>query len=448
MIIMSEQTLFPPSDINAERAVLSSMILFANVAAQAIDELKSEEFYSPQHRVIFESCSRLYSEGQPVDTITIKSDLEANQGLGDMNVQLFLTQLLDENAVSGNISHYIDIIQEKHRRRRMLEAASEAVRSTYDPTIPIEDICEKVSSKAFDITEGHRDKTCHKIDVWTRKSMETLALRQAAPVAITGIASGYTTLDKYTLGFQPGSLFIIAARPSIGKSTLVRNIIRQMSVYNKVPTVLFSLEDTGENVVDSIVCAYGHINSDSYKTGHLTEEQYNEVVSKVHPLVYEAPCYIDDDSEHSLQSIRAKTRQLVAETGAKVVFLDFLQTVDCTKEKNLVQREQQVARISRGLKALAKSLKITVVAACQLNRNAEARSDKVPSLADLRESGAIEQDADVVVLLHRPEFSDPTKEVGKIFIIIAKNRCGSTCHPQSMLFIKEENRIEDAYICR
>ena len=434
------EDLFPPHDINAERAVLASMILSGDAAAHAVEELRAEEFYSPQHRKLFSCFMRLYSDGKPLDTVTVKDDLEKQGELDDVGGIQFLMSLLDDASTGANIASYIAIVKERSIRRRVLEAATSVVREAYDPTVITDDLLNKAEQSIYDIAAQPDRVSIRSLPNIVKDVLENVSHLYENPVLVTGLPTGFKDLDKLTGGLHKGEFVIVAGRPSMGKTTFALNLVEHLCVKENIPAVFFSLEMTADQLSLNLLCCHCHVDGIRVRTGHLSAQDHDSLITVGGPALYEAPLHIDDSPELTIAEIRARARRYVRQHNAQILFIDYIQFVKGASSFD--SREQQVADISRGLKSLAKDLRIPVVALSQLNRNPEARIGGRPMLSDLRESGSIEQDADVVMLLHRPDYYDENDRPGILEVNIAKNRNGPT-NKVELAYIRNEMRMED-----
>jgi replicative DNA helicase len=416
------------------------MILSGDAAAHAVEELRAEEFYSPQHRKIFSCFLRLYSDGKPLDTVTVKDDLEKHGEIDDVGGIQFLVSLLDDASTGANIASYISIVKERNIRRRILEAATAVVRESYDPTVITDDLLNKAEQSIYDIAAQPDRVSIKPLQSIVKEVLENVSRLYESPVYVTGLPTGFKDLDKLTGGMHKGEFIIIAGRPSMGKTTFALNLVEHLCVKESVPAVFFSLEMTADQLSLNLLCCHCHVDGMRVRTGHLSAGDHDNLITQGGPALYEAPLHIDDSPELTIPEIRARARRYVRQHNAQILFIDYIQFVKGSS--GLDSREQQVADISRGLKSLAKDLRIPVVALSQLNRNPEGRNDKRPMLSDLRESGSIEQDADVVMLLHRPDYYDPQDRPNELEVIIAKNRNGPTGN-LSLAYIRNEMRMED-----
>lgn len=437
----TEADLFPPHDLTAERAILAAMRLSGDAAAWGVEELKPEHFYAPQHRVVFTCLLRLYSQGKPLDLAVMKDDLEAHGELETIGGFQWL-QSLDEEARGANIGLYVDIVKRHYIRRRVLGICSQGVRESYDDTISADDLLMRVERDILNLgmDDSHQGKPIGQI---IKQATEKAGKLFEHPSKTSfGIGSGYKDLDEVIGGFRPGQFVIVAARPSIGKTTFALNLLRNMATRQHASCLFFSLETSDELIADALLAAEAKVNLSKLQSGEISETELNEIIKEVGPRLYEPAVTIDDDASLTVLDICNRTRRYYHQKKADVVFVDYLQFIQPSDRR--LPREQQVSEISRCLKQLAKDLGVTVIALSQLNRKLEETGDKEPLLSHLRESGAIEQDADIVMLLNRPDYYDPADRPNQLIVKVAKNRHGQT-GAATLMFFRDQSRIENLY---
>ncbi len=411
----------PPHDIEAERAVLGSVMIDNEAAYSAVEDLDGDDFYHPAHRTVFKAMVELTMENQPVDAVTLSARLRANGGLEQVGGLGFLAELGEAVPTAANVKYYAEIVAKKARARRLIRACTESVELAFEAANP-DDAVDEAEKKIFEITKDKAKKgliPVSDIVVDTFKEIEKLAERKEA---ITGVSTGIHELDLKTAGLQPSDLIIVAGRPSMGKTAFALGVGLHAATHAERRLAVFSLEMSKESLVKRMLCSDGRIDSARMRGGFLTEEDWPKL-GRAAGRLSEAHIYIDDTGNLSVMEVRAKCRRLAAETGLDLVIIDYLQLM--RGSPNAQSREQEISEISRGLKGLAKELSVPVVALSQLNRSVEQRVDKRPGLADLRESGAIEQDADVIMFVYRDEAYNPdTEDKGIAEIIIGKQRNG------------------------
>ena len=414
----------PPHDIEAEQAVLGSMLTDKDAVISAIEVLKEEDFYRTDNRAIYEAILNLYNRAEPIDIITVKAELESIGKFEQVGGLTYLASLPDKVPTTANAMKYIKIVEEKSTLRNLIKTANEIIELGYDPTEDVEDIMESAEKKIFDIMQNKDKKGYAPIQDILVESFNQLEELYNRKQHITGVPSGFIELDYKTAGFHGSDLVLIAARPAMGKSAFALNIATNVAVRANVPVVIFSLEMSKEQMVNRILCSEAMVDSNKVRTGKLEEDDWTKLAGSIGPLS-DSEIYIDDTPGISVSEIRAKCRKLKLEKNIGMVLIDYLQLVQGSNKRN-GSREQEISEISRSLKILAKELNVPVIALSQLSRAVEQRPDHRPMLSDLRESGAIEQDADIVMFLYRDDYYNKESEKKDIAeVIIAKHRGGS-----------------------
>ena len=415
----------PPHDIEAEQAVLGSMLTDKEAVADGVEALKPEDFYRQDNQTIYEAIINLYNKAEPIDIITVKAELISLGKFEAVGGLEYLAILPDKVPTTANVEKYIKIVEEKSVLRNLIKASNELINLGYAETEEVDDIIEEAERKIFEIAEGKNQKGYTAIkDILVESFAEIEKLyNQKEP--ITGIATGFTDLDYKTAGLHNSDLILVAARPAMGKSAFALNIATNAAVNSKVPVVIFNLEMSKSQLVNRILCSEAMVDSNKIRTGKIEEDDWVKLATALGPLS-EAPIYIDDTPGISVSEIRAKCRKLKLEKNIGLIVIDYLQLIRGSSKRNS-SREQEISEISRSLKILAKELDVPVIALSQLSRAAEARTDHRPMLSDLRESGAIEQDADIVMFLYRDDYYNQDSEKKNIAeVIMAKHRSGST----------------------
>ncbi len=416
----------PPSDIEAEQAVLGSMLTDKEAVISAIETLKQEDFYREDNKAIYGAILNLYDKGEPIDVITLKAEL-ISVGKFDLVGGLeYIASLPDMAPTSANIDKYIKIVEEKSMLRSLIQTANQIIALGYDPTQEVETIMDQAEKKIFDVMQKKNQKgyaSIKDILVDTFSGLEKLYNQKQH---ITGVATGFTDLDYKTAGLHESDLVLIAARPAMGKSAFALNIAANAAVRGKIPVAIFSLEMSKEQMVNRILCSEAMVDSNKIRTGKIDDEDWMKLAGALGPLS-ESGIYIDDTPGISIMEIRAKCRKMKLEKNIGLVVIDYLQLVQGSSSKRAGSREQEISEISRSLKILAKEINVPVIALSQLSRAPEQRPDHRPMLSDLRESGAIEQDADIVMFLYRDDYYNEDSEKKNVAeVIIAKHRSGST----------------------
>ena len=415
----------PPHDIEAEQAVLGSMLTDKDAVVDAVEILKPDDFYRQDNKIIYEAILNLYNRAEPIDIITVKSELVSIGKFENVGGLEYLAILPDKVPTTANVDKYINIVEEKAILRNLIKTANELITLGYAETEEVDAIMDQAEKRIFEIAQNKNQKGFSVLkDVLVESFAEIEKLyNQKEP--ITGIPTGFADLDYKTAGLHNSDLILIAARPAMGKSAFALNIATNAAMQAKVPVALFNLEMSKSQLVNRILCSEAMVDSNKIRTGKIEEDDWVKLASALGPLS-EAPIYIDDTPGITVTEIRAKCRKLKLEKNIGLVVIDYLQLIQASGRKNS-SREQEISEISRSLKILAKELDIPVVALSQLSRAAEARQDHRPMLSDLRESGAIEQDADIVMFLYRDDYYNPDSEKKNIAeVILAKHRAGST----------------------
>lgn len=415
----------PPHDIEAEQAILGSMLMDKEAVTSALEKLKDEDFYREDNREIFSAIFNLYSKSLPIDVVTVKSELVEMGSFERVGGFEYLAALPDKVPTTANVDRYIKIVEEKAMMRRLIQTSNELIALGYDETEDVDDVLDIAEKKVFSLAQKKGTKTYFAMKDILATSLAELEKLYNQKGVVTGLTTGFTDLDLMTAGLHESDLIIVAARPAMGKSAFAINLATNAAMKANKPAVIFNLEMSKEQVANRILCSEALVDSNKVRTGKLDDEDWMKIATATSRLS-EAPIYIDDTPGITVMEIRAKCRKLKLEKDIGVVVIDYLQLVQASSKKN-ASREQEISEISRALKILAKELQIPVIALSQLSRSAEKRDDKRPMLSDLRESGAIEQDADIVFFLYRDDYYNPDSEEKNVAeVIIAKHRGGST----------------------
>ena len=438
----------PPHDVEAEQAVLGSMLTDNDAVISAIEVLKDVDFYRTDNRAIYEAIMNLYNRAEPIDIITVKAELESLGKFEQIGGVKYLASLPDKVPTTANAMKYIKIVEEKSTLRRLIKTANEIIELGYSPTEEVDDIMENAEKKIFNIMQEKNQKGYSPLKDVLVESFTKLEELYNRKQHITGVPSGFIELDYRTAGFHGSDLVLIAARPAMGKTAFALNIATYAAVKANIPVAVFSLEMSKEQLVNRILCSEAMVDSNKVRTGKLEEDDWTKLAEAIGPLS-EAEMYIDDTPGINIMEIRAKCRKLKLEKNIGLVVIDYLQLIQGTNKRG-GSREQEISEISRSLKILAKELNIPVIALSQLSRAAEQRPDHRPMLSDLRESGAIEQDADIVMFLYRDDYYNEDSEKKNIAeVIIAKHRGGSTGTVELLWlgnytkFVNIEKRFDD-----
>lgn len=414
----------PPQDIEAEQAVIGSMLTDQDAVIAAIEVLKAEDFYREDNKLIFEAILNIYNRAEPIDIITLKSELSSMGKLDAVGGLEYIAELPDKVPTTANVERYIKIVEEKSMLRNLVKTANEILSLGYDETQNVEDILDSAEKKIFDVMQRKSQKGYSTIKDILIDSFSRLEELYNQKSHVTGVPTGFVDLDNKTAGFQNSDFILIAARPAMGKSAFALNIATYAATRANVPVAIFSLEMSKEQVANRILCSEALVDSNKVRTGNLEDDEWQKLAETSGELS-NAEIYVDDTPGINIMEIRARCRKLKLEKNIGLVLIDYLQLIQGSGKKG-ANREQEIAEISRSLKILAKELNIPVVALSQLSRAVEGRPDHRPMLSDLRESGSIEQDADIVMFLYRDDYYNEDSEKKNIAeVIIAKQRSGS-----------------------
>ena len=414
----------PPHDIEAEQAVIGSMLTDQEAVYAAIERLKPEDFYREDNKQIYTAILNIYNKAEPIDIITLKAELSSMGKLDAVGGLEYKVELPEKVPTTANVDRYIKIVEEKSLLRNLIRAANEILSSGYAQEDDVENIVDHAEKKIFDVMQKKSQKGYTTIKDVLVESFTKLEELYNQKEHITGVPTGFAELDKKTAGLHGSELILIAARPAMGKSAFALNIGSYAATRANVPVAIFSLEMSKEQVGNRILCSEALVDSNNVRTGELNDEELGKLAETSGELS-QAPIYIDDTPGISVMEIRAKCRKLKLEKNIGLVIIDYLQLIQGSGKTS--SREQEIAEISRSLKILAKEIEVPVIALSQLSRAVEARPDHRPMLSDLRESGSIEQDADIVMFLYRDDYYNEDSEKKNIAeVIIAKQRAGST----------------------
>ena len=437
----------PPHDIDAEQAVLGSMLTDREAVNAAIEVLKEEAFYREDNRAIYQAIVNLYNKSEPIDIITLKDELESMGKFEQVGGFDYLASLPDKVPTTANVQKYIKIVEEKSILRNLIKTANEIIELGYDPAEDVEDIMDGAEKRIFDLMQSKNQKGYTPIKDVLVESFTKLEELYNRKQHITGVPTGFAELDYKTAGLHGSELILIAARPAMGKTAFALNLATNAALRGNTPVAIFSLEMSKDQLVNRILCSEAMVDSNKVRTGKLGEDDCVKLAGAIGPLS-EAEIYIDDTPGISVTEIRTKCRKLSIDKGIGLVVIDYLQLVQGSKRAG--SREQEIAEISRSLKILAKEINVPVIALSQLSRAVEQRPDHRPMLSDLRESGSIEQDADIVMFLYRDDYYNKESEKKDIAeVIIAKQRGGQTgtvellWMGQYTKFVNLERRFDD-----
>ncbi len=414
----------PPHDAEAEQAVLSSMFIDREAVSAAMETLKADDFYRPDNRLVFEAALELFSKGEPIDIITVKNKLEEKGVFEQVGGIAYLGKVAASVGSSVNVKNYAKIVKDKAILRNLIKTTGEITQQCFDGKESVNNILDKAEQGIFNIMEGRSSSGVYHIKDVAVSAFEKIEDIYRNKGKLTGVPSGFADFDSKTAGLQPSDLILIAARPSMGKTAFALNIAQNAAIRGNVPVAIFSLEMSKEQLVNRMLCSEAMIDAQKLRTGELTDDDWPKLIQAIGPLS-QADIYIDDTPGVSPMDIRAKCRKLKLEKGVGLILIDYLQLMSSDSKTD--SRQQEISEISRALKAIAREMNAPVVALSQLSRACESRTDHRPMLSDLRESGAIEQDADVVAFLYRDEYYFPdTEKRNQAELIIAKQRNGPT----------------------
>lgn len=430
----------PPQSIEAEIAVLGAMLLEKEAISQAIELLENSFFYKESNRIIYSAVVKLYDANKAVDTVTLIEELKKQESLDEVGGPAYIAALTESIPTAANIEHYAKIVKEKAILRNLISTASQIVSESYDASSNVDSLLDKAERMIFDISSNKVESKIVSLKDVIKDSIEAIDNLYQRKEHVTGVATGFHDFDIMTAGLQSSDFIVVAGRPSMGKSALVLCMAEHIAVIEKKPTAFFSIEMSKEQLVQRLLCSHARVDYHKVRTGFLSQSDWPRLVNAAGKLS-ESPIYIDDTPSISVLELRAKSRRMKAKYDIQLIIVDYLQLME--GPRGIENRQQEISEISRALKALARELTIPVIAVSQLSRAVEQRSDKRPQLSDLRESGAIEQDADLVLLLLREEYYNPTDEnKGIADIMIAKQRNGPV-GAIKLAFIHEFTRFEN-----
>lgn len=420
----------PPRDTELEEIVLGACMLERDAYMNVCDLLVSDAFYDPVNKKIFEAITNLGVNQRPIDMMTVTEQLRRDGTLEEVGGAVHIAELTARVYSSANIEFHAGIIAQKYLARRLINFAANVETKAYDESNDIEELLQETESQLFGISQNHLKREVTHIDPVINLALEQIQNAANNESGLSGLQTGYRELDKITSGWQNSDLIIIAARPAMGKTAFVLSMAKNMAVDYNVPIAIFTLEMSNVQLIKRLISNVASLEGEKIKSGRLSPDEEDRLNSRIR-TVYGAPLYLDETPGLSISELRTKARRLVREKGVRMIMIDYLQLMNATGQK-LGSREQEVSTISRSLKALAKELDIPIIALSQLNRSTESREDKRPVLSDLRESGAIEQDADIVCFIHRPEYYTRATQDGEgnnikglAYLIVAKHRSGA-----------------------
>jgi replicative DNA helicase len=431
----------PPHSIEAEESILSAILMDSGALIDIMDIVAADDFYRTAHRKIFGAVTHLFNKNEPIDLVTLSTRLRDLGQLEEIGGATYLARLMDTVPLAVDPAHYAKIIRQKASLRRLIVKAAEITRRCYEQSGDVDGVIDFAEGAIFEISEDKNTKAFHPLSKIIDANIDALEERQGNRALVTGIPAGFPHLDQLTAGFQNSDLIILAARPSMGKTALALNIARNAAIEGNVPVAIFSLEMSKEQLSMRMLCAEAMVDSSRIRSGFLSRDDWERLTRAAGTLT-EAPVYIDDSPDISAISIRTKSRRLKMDKGLGLIIIDYLQLMKASISSE--RRDLEISEISRSMKILAKELDLPVIALSQLNRKLEERSDKRPQLSDLRESGALEQDADVVAFIYRDEVynkDENNPQRGTAEVILAKQRNGPT-GTVHLTFLNQYTRFE------
>src|SRR5882757_1825983 len=436
-----------PHSVEAEQGVLGSMLIAPRDAiAEVVEKINEEYFYVPAHQTIYSVLVDLWNAGQAIDLITFTQVLRDRTLLESVGGAAFVTSLFTFVPTAANLEYYLEIVRDKHILRQIISAATESVRRAFEEQDEVSNLLDEVEQRIFAVGEDRFKGQMLSMKDQVMEAIEAIEKLYERKGGITGISSGFVEFDRMTSGLHPSEMIVIAARPSMGKTALAMNIAEHVAINEKLPVGVFSLEMSSQQLVQRLLCSRARVNLQKVRDGFLGERDFPSLTAAASKLA-EAKIFIDDTAGLSILELRAKARRLKAQKDIKLIVVDYLQLLRSTTRRAMDNRQLEISEISAGLKGLAKDLKIPVIVVAQLNRQPEQRTGGKPRLSDLRESGSIEQDADLVRLLVRPEIYEEDEDAraeraGEAELIIAKQRNGPVGEI-ALTFLKEFTRFED-----
>ena len=437
----------PPQNVDAEKSLLGAVLIDEDVLADVTESVSARDFYDKRHAMIFDGMVRLFEHHKPVDLLTLTDELKKKDELDIIGGTAYLTELTNYVPTAANAATYGDMVAQKAVRRRLIKASGDISELGYDEDYNVQELMEKAEAQLFSVSDQSLKQDLTSIETILLESFDRLEELHRNKGAIRGVKTGYRDLDNMTAGLQRSDLIILAARPAMGKTTLVTNLAYNIATLNKQSVLFFSLEMSKEQLIDRMLADVSGVDAWNIRTGNLSDEDFSKL-SEASGEMAEAPIYIDDTPGLTVLEMRTKARRAAHQAPLGLIVIDYLQLISGSGRDN-GNRVQEVSEISRGLKLLARELNVPVIALSQLSRSVESRSPQIPQLADLRESGSIEQDADIVMFIYREAYYNPDTDRENITdLIIAKHRNGPTgkvelyFHPERLRFMSLDKRHE------
>jgi len=444
----------PPQNLDAEQALLGSMMMDVDAVVKAVEFIVADDFYQASHRAIFQALVNLFQANKPCDMVTLQEELRTQNQLQDVGGASYLAQLLNVVPTAANAEHYAKIVKEKSLLRQLIGVSGEIARTAYEPQVVAQTVLDEAQQKVLQLTQMGKTQSYVRIRDLVADTFNQLERLYEHKQSVTGVATGFTKLDEMTSGFQPSDLIIVAARPSMGKTAFCLNIAQHVASVNGVPVLVFSLEMSCKQLMQRLIVSEARIDGQKIRNGFLADEDWAKLTMTA-GVLEETPIFIDDSPNATLMEVRSKARRAKAQENIGLIVIDYLQMMSLQSGgSSQDNRVQEISAISRGLKGIARELSVPVICLSQLSRAVESRTDKRPMLSDLRESGAIEQDADVVIFLYRDQYYNQKKEESrnKAEVIIAKQRNGpvGTCEmaffPHFARFDNLETMMTEEYM--
>ena len=436
----------PPQNLDAEKSLLGAVLIDEEVLADISEHVKPGDFYDRIHGIIFGAMMRLYEKHRPVDLLTLTDELKKKNELDEIGGSAFLSELTNYVPTSAHAEAYAELVGQKAIRRRLIKASSEIAELGFDEETTTQELLQKAEAEIFSVSDQSLKQDLVSLESILTDSFDRLEELSHNKGQLSGVRTGYRDLDNMTAGLQRSDLIVLAARPAMGKTTLVTNLAFNVATIAKQPVLFFSLEMSKEQLVDRMLADASGVNSWNIRTGNLSHDEFSKLSDAMGELA-EAPIFIDDTPGLSVLEMRTKARRAMHEHPLGLIIVDYLQLMQSSRSDG--NRVQEVSEISRGLKLIARELDVPVIALSQLSRSVESRSPQIPQLADLRESGSIEQDADIVMFIYREAYYNPDTDRGNTTdLIIAKHRNGPTgsvelyFHPERLRFMSLDKKHE------
>lgn len=442
-------TKIPPQSIDAEISLLGAILIDGEVMSEVSDKVKPADFYDKRHSTIFEAMLKLYEKHQPVDLLTLTDELKAKKKLKDVGDSTYLGEITNYVPTAAHAAAYADLVRTKAIRRRLIKASSDIAELGYNEEKSVQELLEQAEADIFSVSDSSLKQDLISLEHILNESFDRIEELHRNKGSLRGVTTGYRDLDAKTAGLQKSDLIILAARPAMGKSTFASNLAYNIATQAKQAVLFFSLEMSKEQLVDRMLAEASGVDAFNIRTGNLNEDDFGKLSDAMGEMA-EAPIYIDDTPGLSVLEMRTKARREAHNRPLGLIVIDYLQLMQTGRRSSDGNRVQEVSEISRGLKLIARELNVPVIALSQLSRSVESRSPQIPQLADLRESGSIEQDADIVMFLYREDYYNPDTENQHITdLIIAKHRNGPTgkiqlyFHPEQLRFMSLDRKHSD-----